>query len=222
MENGRRNDKAVYRINGKNVKRMLNTQQKNQVKELFKDLKASYTFNTTIPSGHTKREELIGLLNDLSSCSEKISFIENKGSILQVKLFKNKKDTGAYLRGIPTGHEFSSLLLCILNCEGKGKNISNQEICERIRRIHIPFHITTYISIECNQCSDVVQSLNAITILNNHITHEIVEGSLYKMEIIEKHIVRLPTVFVNGNLFHVGSGDMNTLLSKLEYVTSTY
>lgn len=195
---------------------MLHAEQKDQVRELFTDLKAEYAFDTTIPPGHAKRNELLRLLDDVVDCSDKLRYETREGNQIKIKLLKENKETGLSFRGVPSGNEFSSLLLAILNCEGKGRNIADEDICNRIKRLTVPTNLLTYISIECDQCSTVVQALNAITVLNPHITHEIVEGSLHKMEVIDRQIMQLPTVFINGELFHIGYGNMEILLRKLE------
>ena len=85
---------------------------------------------------------------------------------------KNGHKTGITFRGVPNGHEFTSLLLAILNLDGKGKNFPDEQVCNRVKALKGPIRLTTYVSLTCTNCPDVVQALNAMTTLNEAITHE--------------------------------------------------
>lgn len=61
------------------------------------------------------------LLNDVASCSEKLSCRIHEGEGLEFTLLKDDQRTGITFRAVPNGHEFSSLLLAVLNADGKGK-----------------------------------------------------------------------------------------------------
>ena len=76
---------------------------------------------------------------------------------------KDGAKTGIKFRGVPNGHEFTSLLLAILNSDGKGKNFPDESICNRVKALNGSIHLTTYVSLTCTNCPDVVQALNAMT-----------------------------------------------------------
>lgn len=100
---------------------MLDNALKEQVKSLFSSLKDRYVFKISARTGHPSRTELIELLEETASCSENITCHIEEGGDLEFSLLKNETDTGICFRGIPSGHEFSSLLLAILNADGIGK-----------------------------------------------------------------------------------------------------
>ena len=107
---------------------MLEAALKEQLRDIFSGLEAEYTFRIQVASRHESREELLGLLEDVAGCSERISCEIGEGEGLEFALLKNGEETGMNFRGVPTGHEFTSLLLAILNSEGKGKNIPDETI----------------------------------------------------------------------------------------------
>ena len=195
---------------------MLDPTLKEQLKSIFAGLEAEFTFDIYVSSGHESRGELLDLLADVADCSPHISCRVNEGERLEFTLLKNGNETGITFRGIPNGHEFTSLLLAILNLDGKGKNFPDEQVCNRVKALKGPIHLTTYVSLTCTNCPDVVQALNAMTTLNNSISHEMVDGGLYQDEVEALKIQGVPSVFADGKLLHVGRGDFGELLTKLE------
>lgn len=195
---------------------MLEPALKEQLKGIFAGLEADYTLDIYVSPGHESRSELLELLADVADCTSHISCRVNDGEQLRFTLLKDGKQTGITFRGIPNGHEFTSLLLAILNLDGKGKNFPDEQVCNRVKALKGPIRLTTYVSLTCTNCPDVVQALNAMTTLNAAITHEMVDGALYQEEVDALKIQGVPSVFAGGKLLHVGRGDFGELLSKLE------
>lgn len=195
---------------------MLESALKDQLKSIFSGLEASYTLSISVSPQHESRTELLEMMNDVADCSEKISCEVTEGIGLEFTLLKNDKETGIKFRGIPNGHEFTSFLLALLNLDGKGKNIPDESIRNRVKALKGPIKLTTYVSLTCTNCPDVVQALNAMTTLNNLISHEMVDGGLNQEEIDVLKIQGVPSVFADGKLIHVGRGDFGELLDKLE------
>lgn len=195
---------------------MLDTSLITQLKEIFSGLNQQFTLKISISENHPKRETLVELLNDVASTSEKISVEITSGNALLFELLKNGNETGVSFRAIPSGHEFSSLLLAILNADGKGKNLPDDYTLKRVQALKGNIHLTTYMSLTCTNCPDVVQALNAMAIVNPNITHEAVDGALYQEEADAHNVQAVPAVFANGELLHVGRSSFGELLSKLE------
>ena len=185
---------------------------KNQLSGIFAGLTNEYMFDVQVSPEHESQKELLELLNDLASCSDKISVQVTDGKGLEFSLLKNGEKTGIKFRGVPNGHEFTSLLLAILNSDGKGKNIPDESICNRVKALNGPIKLTTYVSLTCTNCPDVVQALNAMATLNPEISHEMVNQE----EVEAMKVQGVPSVFADGKLLHVGRGDFGELLAKLE------
>jgi len=195
---------------------MLDLSLKEQLRTIFSDLKSSYTLDISVSDQHESRNELIELLNDVAACSDKIGCNISGNTGLEFKILKDRKDTGIKFRGVPNGHEFTSLLLAILNSDGKGKNIPDNFIVNRIKALQGPVNLTTYVSLTCTNCPDVVQALNVMAVLNPDISHEMVDGAINQEEVDALKLQGVPAVFADGKLLHVGRGDLGELLTKLE------
>ncbi|MFI3266736.1 MAG: alkyl hydroperoxide reductase subunit F [Rikenellaceae bacterium] len=196
---------------------MLTNQMKEQLKGLFSGLASQYTFNISLSDSHPSGQELREMLYDVAECSPKISIELNVGLGLQFDILKDGVDSGVSFRAVPNGHEFNSLLLAILNMDGKGKNLPDEFITRRIKSLKGDIALTTYMSLTCTNCPDVVQALNVMAMLSEgNIKHQAVDGALYEDEVKSKNIQAVPTVYVNGELLHVGRGTMSEFLDKLE------
>ena len=195
---------------------MLDSALKEQLKGIFAGLGANFTFDINVSSQHENRNELLELLEDVAACSDHLTCAVNEGDGLEFTILKNGAPTGITFRGIPNGHEFTSLLLAILNLDGKGKNFPDEGVCNRVKALKGPIHLATYVSLTCTNCPDVVQALNAMTTLNPSISHEMVDGALNQEEVEALKIQGVPSVFADGKLIHVGRGEFGELLAKLE------
>lgn len=197
---------------------MLDSALKDQVRGIFQTLEGRYTFHITCHPRHESAPELTELLRDVSECSDHLScqITETDEPKLEFSLLKEGQDTGVKFRGIPNGHEFTSLLLAVLNADGKGKNLPDEAINRRIRGVKGPVSLQTYVSLTCTNCPDVVQALNVISLLNGQITHEMIDGALFQEEVDALKIQGVPSVYANGKLLHVGRGTLGELLQKLE------
>lgn len=100
---------------------MLDHALREQLLRLFEGLEASYVFDVTADPGHASRGELLELLEETAACSAKIGCRITDGQGLEFRLLRNEEDTGIHFRAVPNGHEFSSLILAVLNADGKGK-----------------------------------------------------------------------------------------------------
>ncbi|MDR0892695.1 MAG: alkyl hydroperoxide reductase subunit F [Mediterranea sp.] len=195
---------------------MLDTTLKEQLKGIFAPLSGNYTFDISVAPEHPHRAELLNLLTDVADCSPHLSLQETAGETLRFTILKEGQPTGITFRGIPNGHEFSSLLLAILNLDGQGKNFPDEAVARRAASLRGPIHLTTYVSLTCTNCPDVVQAFNLLTILNPSVTHEMVDGALFQEEIDTLHIQGVPSVYADGQLLHVGRGELGELFAKLE------
>jgi alkyl hydroperoxide reductase subunit F len=195
---------------------MLDSALKEQLKTIFAGLQANYVLDINVSPQHESRKELVELLNEVAGSSGKITCRIKEGETLEFSILKNETPTGIKFRSVPNGHEFTSLLLAILNADGKGKNIPDATICNRIKALKGNIHLTTYVSLTCTNCPDVVQALNLMALLNDNLTHEMVDGAIYQSEADALKIQAVPSVFADGKLLHVGKADLGELLSKLE------
>lgn len=196
---------------------MLAENLKNQVRGLFASLKNEYKFLLEIPEGHAKASEMRSLLTDVVSCSDKLSLEELNGSNLQFEIIQNTEEqSNMVFKMIPNGHEFTTLLLAILNREGIGKNLPDASMIDRIKSIKGKVELRSFVSLTCTNCPDVVQALNIMAIYNSNIKHEIVDGGLYPELIEQYNIQAVPSVYIGDEVLHIGRSNIGELLDKIE------
>jgi alkyl hydroperoxide reductase subunit F len=195
---------------------MLDQSFKDQITGLFSSLKSTYVFQIEVDPAHASRGELVELLEDVASCSHQVSCSVMDAPGLQFRIVKDGIPSSFVFRAVPNGHEFTSLLLAVLNQEGIGKNLPDDALKQKIQSLRGPVLIKSYISLTCTNCPDVVQSLNAISILNPMVEHEIIDGGINQQEVELLKIQAVPTVFVNGTVAHVGRASLGELLEKIE------
>lgn len=197
---------------------MLDTSIIQQVTDIFRSLEADYTLSVSYSPAREESRQLIAFLDDFATTSSrlKVEKHEAEGDTLSFTILKNGADTGITFRGIPNGHEFTSLLLAVLNADGKGKNLPDEGIARRIKALKGDMRLQTYVSLTCTNCPDVVQALNIFALLNPNIRHEMVDGALFQHEVEERGVQAVPSLFADGKLLHVGRGSLGELLDKLE------
>lgn len=124
------------------------------------------------------------------------------------------EDTGVTFAGIPLGHEFTSLVLALLQVSGRAPKVE-QNVIDQIKNISGEYHFESYISLSCHNCPDVVQALNLMSILNPGITHTMIDGAAFKAEAESKNIMAVPSVYLNGEFFGSGRMTLEEILAKM-------
>ena len=167
---------------------------------------------------HEKRDELLAFLRDIASVSDKIILDESGDSSLpsgvSFRLDNEKGDTGIVFSGIPGGHEFSSLILALLQTGGSELKL-DPSIQSLISGIDHELKFQTYVSLSCHNCPDVVQALNQFALLNDNISNEMIDGGLFQDQVEANNIQGVPAVFLNGEPFANGKIDTAKLVDKL-------
>lgn len=125
------------------------------------------------------------------------------------------EDTGVTFAGIPLGHEFTSLVLAILQVSGREPKVDDK-VKNRVKKIEGVYSFETYISLSCHNCPEVVQALNIMSVLNPNITHTMIDGAAFKDEVESKNIMAVPSIYLNGEFFGSGRMDIEEILEKLD------
>jgi alkyl hydroperoxide reductase subunit F len=122
---------------------------------------------------------------------------------------------GPRFAGLPMGHEFTSLVLALLQVGGYPPKVENA-VLEQIRALDGDFEFEIYISLTCHNCPDVVQALNLMAIQNPRIKTTMIDGALFQDEVKERQIMAVPTVFLNGTEFGQGRISLEEILAKID------
>ncbi|MET0343517.1 MAG: alkyl hydroperoxide reductase subunit F [Polyangiales bacterium] len=187
-----------------------------QLRQVFGSLKSSYKL--VVAHGTSpKQGELVELARSLAATSDKLeSVVEGEvESGVRLTILRDETPTGIVFRGVPGGHEFTSLVLAILNADGQGK-LPDAGIRARVEALRGPAVLRTYVALSCTNCPDVVQALNLVALFNPSITHEMVDGELHQDEVEKLGIQGVPSVFTGETLVHVGKGSFAELVEVLE------
>lgn len=200
---------------------MLEQALKEQLKSIFGGLQSRFVLRVVADPAHASKAELVELLNDVASCSDKIEVVVVDGASLSFSIFKNDVESSFKFRAVPNGHEFTTLLMAILNMDGIGKNIPDDAVVQRIKSLKGKVKVKSYISLTCTNCPDVAQALNVMSIFNPNIQHEIIDGGINQQEVEKLNIQAVPAVFVNDELVHVGRAGLGDLLAKIEEKTGS-
>ncbi|ATP42115.1 alkyl hydroperoxide reductase subunit F [Solibacillus sp. R5-41] len=194
---------------------MLDNQIKAQLQQYLTMLEGDLVLK--VSAGDDKvSQNLLELVTELEKMSPRITLehtiLERTPSFSVNK--KGEEDSGVVFAGLPLGHEFTSLVLALLQVSGRAPKV-DESVIKRIQAIKEPMHFETFVSLTCHNCPDVVQALNIMSVLNPNITHVMVEGGAFQHEVTERDIMAVPTVFANGKNFAGGRMDIEEILNQI-------
>ncbi|UYY77256.1 alkyl hydroperoxide reductase subunit F [Sphingomonas sp. R1] len=163
-----------------------------------------------------KSRELGELLAAIAALSDKIDLVHADDKRKPSFMIRRKgTDIGVRFAGIPMGHEFTSLVLALLQVGGHPSKAA-QDLIEQVRNIDGEFSFETYFSLSCQNCPDVVQALNLMAVLNPNIRHVAIDGALFKEEVEGRKVMAVPTVYLNGEPFASGRMDLEQIVAKID------
>jgi len=165
-----------------------------------------------------KAREMKELLLEIAELSDKISLVERSEAGVRTPSFSINRagtDIGVRFAAIPMGHEFTSLVLALLQVGGHTIKF-DQAVIEQIRNLEGDFEFETFMSLTCHNCPDVVQALNAMSVINPRIKVTTIDGGLFAKEVEERQIMAVPMMFLNGQHFGQGRTSVEEILAKLD------
>lgn len=160
-------------------------------------------------------EDMLAMVNEIAGMSSKIT-VERTQLPRTPSFSVNRpdEDTGIIFAGTPLGHEFTSLVLALLQVSGRPPKVE-QSVIDQIKSIRGEYKFETYVSLSCHNCPDVVQALNLMSVLNPGITNTMIDGAVFKEEVESKDIMSVPSVYLNGEFFESGRMTVEEILAKL-------
>ena len=185
---------------------------------------AGYLQRVTVPV------ELVASLDDREASAEMRELLDEIGSLspmIRVRhdgddarrpsfsISRAGHDMGVRFAAIPMGHEFTSLVLALLQAGGHPPKLE-PDVIEQIRSLDGDFVFETYMSLTCHNCPDVVQALNLMAVLNPRVRHVAIDGGLFKDEVEARQIMAVPTIYLNGAPFGSGRMEMAEILAKID------
>lgn len=193
---------------------ILDKELKAQLAQYLELMEGDVLLKVSADSDDTSKD-MVALVDELATMSPHIK-IENTKLERTPSFSVNRpdEDTGVVFAGIPLGHEFTSLVLALLQVSGRAPKV-DQEVIDQVKNLEGDFHFESYISLSCQNCPEVVQALNIMSILNPNVSHTMIDGSVFKDEAESKKVMAVPTVFLNGEEFSSGRKTLEEFLAEL-------
>jgi alkyl hydroperoxide reductase subunit F len=162
--------------------------------------------------------ELLSLLKDVAESSPLVKLTESRDDNHRKPSFsvnRPSENHGPRFAGLPMGHEFTSLILALLQIGGYPPKVE-QAVLDQIRALDGDFEFEIYVSLTCHNCPDVVQALNLMAVQNPRIRTTMIEGGTFQDEVKERQVMAVPTVFLNGTEFGQGRMSLEEILAKID------
>ncbi len=199
---------------------MLDSNIKGQLKAYLERLQRPIELVAAYDDSDAGRE-LHGLIADIGECSDKVRISEDAGRARKPSfgIAARGEAPRVEFAGIPMGHEFTSLVLALLQVGGHPPKVE-ADVIEQIRALSgrdgQPLHFEVFMSLSCHNCPDVVQALNLMAALNPNIRTTIIDGALFQEEVERRNVMAVPMVFLNGENFASGRMSVEEILAKLD------
>lgn len=194
---------------------MLDSNMQNQLKTYLERLVFPIELLASLDDSAGSRE-LETLLRQIAALSDKINVRRSdEARTPSFAIRRTGSDISVRFAGMPLGHEFSSLVLALLQVGGHPPKAEPQ-LLRRVRELPGEYHFETYFSLSCQNCPDVVQALNLMSVLNPRIHHVAIDGASFQSEVQARGIMAVPSVYLNGVPFAQGRMDLGQILAKLD------
>ncbi|RRV28336.1 alkyl hydroperoxide reductase subunit F [Pseudomonas sp. o96-267] len=195
---------------------MLDANLKAQLKAYLEKVTLPFEIVASLDDS-AKSQELLGMLQDIVGLTDKITLKTDGSDARRPSFALNRpgEGTGVAFAGIPMGHEFTSLVLALLQVGGHPSKLDADTIAQ-IKSIEGKFEFETYFSLSCQNCPDVVQALNLMAVLNPNIRNVSIDGALFQDEVERRQIMAVPSIYLNGEVFASGRMDAKEILAKID------
>lgn len=195
---------------------MLDANMKTQLKTYLEKVTRPFEIVASLDDS-AKSGELRTLINDIAALTDKITVREDGDDARRPSFALQRPDADMHLRfaGIPMGHEFTSLVLALLQTGGHPPKLSDEKVAQ-IKAIKGEFVFETYFSLSCQNCPDVVQALNLMAVLNPNIRHVAIDGALFQDEVDSRQVMSVPSIYLNGEAFGQGRMGVDEILAKID------
>jgi len=196
---------------------MLDTNLQTQLKSYLERLTRPVHITAQVDDGE-KSQEMLELLNQIKALSHVIGLEVRRDPDARKPSFSLNspgEEISLTFAGLPMGHEFTSLVLALLQVGGHPSKAA-PEVIEQVRNLEGDYVFETYFSLSCQNCPDVVQALNLAAVLNPNIKHVAIDGALFQDEVESRQVMSVPTVFLNGQVFDQGRMNLEQIVARLD------
>ncbi|MFZ5520016.1 MAG: alkyl hydroperoxide reductase subunit F [Pseudomonadota bacterium] len=195
---------------------MLDDTLKAQLKAYLERVTQPFEIVASLDDSGSARE-MQGLLQDIAALSDKITLKLDGQDARKPSFALNRIGSDMSLRfaAIPMGHEFTSLVLALLQVGGHPPKVE-PDVIDQIKGLDGDYTFEVYMSLSCHNCPDVVQALNLMAVLNPRVKVTTIDGALFQKEVEERQIMAVPAVFLNGQMWASGRMTIEEIVGKLD------
>jgi len=196
---------------------MLDTDTKAQLKSYLERATTPIEIVASLDNSDVS-SQMQSLLKDIAEASRLVTVSESRADNLRKPSFsinRPSENHGPRFCGLPMGHEFTSLILALLQIGGYPPKVED-DVLQQIRALDGDFDFEIYVSLSCHSCPDVVQALNLMAVQNPGIRATMIDGSLFQDEVKARQVMAVPTVFLNGTEFSQGRVSLEEILAKID------
>jgi alkyl hydroperoxide reductase subunit F len=195
---------------------MLDTALKTQLKSYLEKLVHPIELTASLDDS-AKAAEMFALLQDIAEQSDRVTLRRDGQAARRPSFAIGRPGEPARVEfaGIPLGHEFSSLVLALLQCGGHPPRIE-ADTQERIRQLPGTFRFEIFVSLTCHNCPEVVQALNLMAVLNPGFSCTTIDGGLFQDEVTAREIMGVPAIYLNGEPFGQGRMSVEEILARVD------
>ena len=157
------------------------------------------------------------LLSELTEVNEKVSLKVYELNSPEAKQFRvemapatvfltaDGEDKGVRFYGLPSGHEFGSLLQDILSFSSGAKPELSSGSIERLESIDKPVDIKVFVTPTCPYCPKAVLMGHNIAMANKNITASMVEANEFQELSSKFGVSSVPQIVINEKVIFVGA-----------------
>ena len=171
---------------------MLDTNTSAQLKTLLERLESPIELVASLDNSD-KAEKIKELVTEVAALSDQVTarFDGQNSRKPSFGIAKVGEQPRVFFAGLPMGHEFTSLILALLQVSGYAAKVSD-EVLAQIKGLNIQSDFDVFVSLSCHNCPDVVQALNLIAINNPGTTATMIDGAFFQDEVEERKIMAVP------------------------------
>lgn len=195
---------------------MLDQNTTAQLKTLLERLEAPIEIVASLDDSE-KSQKIKDLVSQIEVLSDKVTarYDGTHSRRPSFAIAKVGEKARVHFAGLPMGHEFTSLILALLQTSGYPPKISD-ELLNQIKQLNLKANFDVFISLSCHNCPDVVQALNIIAIYNPETTATMIDGAFFQDEVEQRKILAVPMVFQDNEHFGQGRMTLEEIVAKLD------
>ncbi|MAY15238.1 MAG: alkyl hydroperoxide reductase subunit F [Oceanospirillaceae bacterium] len=197
---------------------MLDANMKQQLGTYLNNLRNPIELQVSV-NDSPKSKELETLAREIAELNDQISLtvtnekIGGRSPVMTVA--KAGSEARVAFAGVPMGHEFTSLVLALLQA-GSHPSKEDQALQDQAKSLTRTLNFEVYVSLSCHNCPDVVQAVNLMAALNPNVTATMIDGGVFPDEVKERNIMAVPSLYLNGEVLANGKMTLAEILNKVD------